>query len=372
MTLTSYCSSLAGDYLVILDTENDTTGCSMHLESLTATHDTRSLRHVGAYAWDMLHRTPTPASSVLCLSCRVHINDSIQLSANQEIRTTVPVDLLDLLCKILVQYTLQNHPHVHCSSSITWMDGTPSQVNTTTNDTLALARNLFTISDDDCAMELVDMVDCHGHVLGHVPRTLVHRHNILHRGVGVFVVAQPSDFVTHRSPLYCHQRSPTKRIFPSLYDMFVGGVSLANEDAVTTARREVMEELGFMRGTLLPDKLLQCTVCTSYNRCVVDLYVYTVHAEETTAATWQPEEVAWGDWVPYAVVAAAADLSMQRLAERNEWPGRYHPPLQSLYQGQVPPDTTKYAVETWDFVPDGLLVWEAWLEHTAQQGSTTI
>ena len=81
--------------------------------------------------------------------------------------------------------------------------------------------------------------------------------------------------------------------------------------------------------------------------------------------SWQAEEVAWGDFVPYPVIAVAADLSIQRLARDGKWPGKV-PPIQSEWLGCLP-DNEKYE-ETdewanWDFVPDGLLVWEAWLNH---------
>jgi 8-oxo-dGTP pyrophosphatase MutT (NUDIX family) len=194
----------------------------------------------------------------------------------------------------------------------------------------------------------------------------------------------------HQQPdLYCHRRTDDKRIFPSLYDMFVGGVSLANEPATVTARRELAEELGLTaaltsataekRGhdaqKLVPqpqqeplsERLLQCVVCTAYNRCVVDLFAYTCDTR-SELITWQPEEVAWGAFVSYAMVEAAADRSIQRLADRHEWPGQF-PPVQSKRQGDIEHeedtdlhDETVREWRSWNFVPDGLLVWEKWLK----------
>jgi len=227
--------------------------------------------------------------------------------------------------------------------------------------------------------EIVEMVDRNGATLGLVPRKLVHAHNILHRGIGAFVTANKPIFQAakldrnadaprlQQPDLYVHRRSTEKRIFPSLYDMFVGGVSLAREPAIVTARREVAEELGLKQGlTSLSDPLLQCVVCTDYNRCVVTLYCYVMN-KETETVKWQEEEVAWGDFVPYPVVEAAADLSMQRLAALNKWPGRL-PLIQSPNTGQAlvglsyaGDGDAKNGWTTWDFVPDGLLVWEAWL-----------
>jgi 8-oxo-dGTP pyrophosphatase MutT (NUDIX family) len=249
--------------------------------------------------------------------------------------------------------------------------------------------------------ELVEMVCSQGRAIGKLPRNLIHTCNILHRGIGLFVAKDylPKPFRTaaieetatnphppdhnHNaststvSPitaprfdfpdLYVHRRTSWKRIFPSLYDMFVGGISLAGEDAVTTARREVAEELGLHRGNnALSPPLLACTVCTSYNRCVVTLFCYVVDTV-TETISWQKDEVAWGDFVPYSIVEKAADLSIQRLVASKSWPGMYPPTLSSAWAGREPSGSNvQYDQDEWtkwDFVPDGLLVWEAWLKY---------
>mmetsp|Transcript_12706 Transcript_12706/g.31005 ORF Transcript_12706/g.31005 Transcript_12706/m.31005 type:complete len:500 (+) Transcript_12706:79-1578(+) len=234
--------------------------------------------------------------------------------------------------------------------------------------------------------ELVDMVNHDGMVLGSLPRPYVHKWNILHRGIGL-IVSKDDDilegFQSGNMPeVYVHRRTSTKRIFPSLYDMFVGGVSTCGEDARLTAAREVSEELGLRRAldilenkdeeTINPlsDKLFQCTVCTSYNRCVVSMFKYTCKTE-LESITWQEEEVGWGDYVPYDIVKLAGDMSISRLLKDGAWPGSDC----SAYNCKSAPkgeqlDTAiqklknKYDEdkpwESWDFVPDGLLVWEAW------------
>lgn len=63
--------------------------------------------------------------------------------------------------------------------------------------------------------------------------------------------AHVTDCPAHRScspaavqgDVYCHRRTSTKRVFPSLYDMFIGGVSESMEPAAHTALRELGEEL---------------------------------------------------------------------------------------------------------------------------------
>ena len=150
--------------------------------------------------------------------------------------------------------------------------------------------------------------------------------------------------------------------------MFVGGVSVAEEDAQLTARREVAEELGLSLALsedhTMSDPILECAICTSYNRCLVTLFHYTFQTN-LESVSWQEEEVAWGDFVSYPVIAAAADRSIQRLAEDKSWPGSY-PPIQSAWKGELkqdddPIDSKPQDWESWDFVPDGLLVWDAWL-----------
>jgi len=100
-------------------------------------------------------------------------------------------------------------------------------------------------AQDEKEVEHVSWVDNHGHDLlpptsGGLPRPLVHRLNILHKGAGILVRNE-------HGQVYVHQRAAHKRIFPSMHDMFVGGVSLFREDTRETAGRELKEELGFGR-----------------------------------------------------------------------------------------------------------------------------
>mmetsp|Transcript_10838 Transcript_10838/g.16153 ORF Transcript_10838/g.16153 Transcript_10838/m.16153 type:complete len:459 (+) Transcript_10838:97-1473(+) len=227
------------------------------------------------------------------------------------------------------------------------------------NEQLSDANLLF--ADVSKKSELVEMVDSVGNPLGIIPRDLVHKLNLLHRGIGI-VVAKDCHIVqgtsTELPDVYVHQRTSTKRIFPSLYDMFVGGVSEAGEEAMVTASREVAEELGLQRGLdgALSEPLFKCVICTSYNRCVVTVFTYRCNVKEETLK-WQEEEVAWGDFVSYPIIEAAAQLSIERLLEGGKWPGKQQAPVEPL---QLEYNDGEW--KTWDFVPDGLLVWEAWKE----------
>jgi isopentenyldiphosphate isomerase len=85
--------------------------------------------------------------------------------------------------------------------------------------------------------EIVDLVDTADRIVGRAPRPEVRRLNLLHRGVGI-LCRNP------RGEVYVHRRTPTKDVFPHLYDMFVGGAVASGETYLQAATREIAEELG--------------------------------------------------------------------------------------------------------------------------------
>lgn len=85
--------------------------------------------------------------------------------------------------------------------------------------------------------ERVEVVDADGTVVDVVSRREMRAQRLRHRTV--FVVVQSSD-----GRVLVHQRSPDKDIWPSWWDMAVGGVVGLGEDWDTAARREVEEEIG--------------------------------------------------------------------------------------------------------------------------------
>lgn len=245
-------------------------------------------------------------------------------------------------------------------------------------------------------IEMSDMVDQDGTVIGYIPRPLLHKYNVLHRGIGI-VVSKGSHITNSYHPsnhdkhgvdqssadtsfpdVYVHQRTSTKRIFPSLYDMFVGGVSTTGEDSQLTAARELSEELGLKDINAFSSPLFRCVIATSYNRCVVTMFTYQydnqASKERQERVQWQEEEVQWGDWVSYDVVENAAYLSIQRLKEKGVWPGTGITSSDTFESSndessfwisstnKVNRNNVEAEWKTWDFVPDGLLVWEAWVK----------
>ena len=139
--------------------------------------------------------------------------------------------------------------------------------------------------------------------------------------------------------VFVHQRSDHKRVFPSMYDMFVGGVSQFGEETCITAQRELQEELGLGKGPFT--FLYSCLIETGLNRCFVDVYDYTVQ-EDQEEVQIDHDEVQWGDY-----------MSLEEVKRRVD-------------EEKVSRDTSNDSgsgKKIWRFVPDGLLVWDALLEY---------
>jgi isopentenyldiphosphate isomerase len=87
------------------------------------------------------------------------------------------------------------------------------------------------------AEELLDIVDASDQVIGQSPRGEATARGLRHRCVFVFVR-------DGSGRIFVHRRTPEKLVFPSMYDMFVGGVVGAGEEYDDAALREAEEELG--------------------------------------------------------------------------------------------------------------------------------
>ncbi|MFG2331910.1 NUDIX hydrolase [Streptomyces sp. NPDC048604] len=87
------------------------------------------------------------------------------------------------------------------------------------------------------ADELLDVVDENDEVTGQAPRGEVYARGLIHRCT--FIQVRDA-----QGRVFVHRRTPTKLVFPSRYDMFVGGVVGAGESYDDAALREAEEELG--------------------------------------------------------------------------------------------------------------------------------
>jgi isopentenyldiphosphate isomerase len=89
----------------------------------------------------------------------------------------------------------------------------------------------------DPGAELVDVVDGDGRPIRRVTRREMRAQRLPHRCTYVLVFDSAGR-------LFVHQRTDTKDVFPSRWDMTIGGVLAPGEDFDTGARRELAEELG--------------------------------------------------------------------------------------------------------------------------------
>ncbi len=372
-------ATLVGDYLVQMVSSDSEFSWELHsIKDVVAALDdsnegttiwTDGTRATEALSSGMSSRFAggMPRAEIRCRPCSNGFESCVADAGTEE------KDLLSLLQILQAQWvaSLQQDTNQEVNAQ---NDGNSGRMITqesllSTEGLSVLLREAGLMDGDANSVEWVEAMTGSSQIVGSLPRMLVHKFNILHRGIGAFVT---KDFVidlksmSSMPDLYVHRRAADKRIFPSLYDMFVGGVSTAGEDAELTAQREIAEELGLSKAlsTSLGMPILKCLVCTAYNRCLVDLFQYTVDTKSETIS-WQKEEVAWGDFVDYETIQASADLSMQRLASEGTWPGSY-PPIQSKLKGILENENDGKWKE-WDYVPDGLLVWRAWLEMIQQE-----
>ncbi len=136
---------------------------------------------------------------------------------------------------------------------------------------------------NDPANDLVDVVDDAGHVVGIVTRQEMRRGRLPHRCVYVLVFDS-------RGRLLIHQRTASKDVFPSYWDVCVGGVLAAGESFDDSARRESGEELGV---DLNPEPLFPFRY--SDEQTTVHAMVY--RANHNGPFQFQPEEVQSGRFV---------------------------------------------------------------------------
>ena len=154
--------------------------------------------------------------------------------------------------------------------------------------------------------ELVDLIDAQDRVIGWARRERIRRLNLLHRGVGILCLDPDGR-------IYVHRRTETKDVFPGMYDMFVGGVVGRGEDRDLAAAREIAEELG-IEGPH-PEPSCRYLYLGPLNRSLVAVYKVAWEGE----IRHQPEEVEWGSYMSIEEIEAQ--------------------------------------IGEWNFVPDGLEIW---------------
>ncbi len=135
--------------------------------------------------------------------------------------------------------------------------------------------------------ELVDLVDEDGRVVGTAPRSVVRRDNLRHAATAVLV----------RDPagrIYLHRRSDTKDWAPGHWDAAAGGVIAAGEEPLSSALRELEEELG------ITGVMLTALGTHLYEDDTTRCFEHAYEVVWDGPVRHQPEEVAEGHWASLA------------------------------------------------------------------------
>lgn len=140
--------------------------------------------------------------------------------------------------------------------------------------------------------ELVDIIDDAGRTVDVVTRREMRARRLPHRSTAILV------FNT-RGELFIHLRTPTKDVFPSHWDVAIGGVLAAGESFADGARREACEELGI-------DVAMQELFPFHYAGAETVAHVMVYKAIHDGPFTLQIEEIVRGEFVPLAEVTERA------------------------------------------------------------------
>jgi isopentenyldiphosphate isomerase len=138
--------------------------------------------------------------------------------------------------------------------------------------------------------ELVDVIDDEGRTIGTVTRQEIRARRLPHRCCYLLVFNRQGE-------LFIHLRTADKDVYPSHWDVTVGGVLAAGESFDAGARREGKEELGV---ELEPEPLFPFRYADAQS--VVQGMVYRVLHDGPFRL--QPEEIVRGEFVPLAEVTA--------------------------------------------------------------------
>jgi isopentenyldiphosphate isomerase len=133
-------------------------------------------------------------------------------------------------------------------------------------------------------LELVDIVDEADAVVRQAPRAEMRRERLRHRSVYILVF-------NSKREIFIHRRTATKDVYPSYWDVAVGGVVAAGEDYDDGARRELAEELGFVSVAL--ERLFPFRFEDAHAR--VNGMVYVCRSDQPPRL--QAEEIEVGEWV---------------------------------------------------------------------------
>jgi isopentenyl-diphosphate delta-isomerase type 1 len=132
--------------------------------------------------------------------------------------------------------------------------------------------------------EIFDVVNDRDEVIGHRPRSEVHRLGLMHRAVHVLVF-------NSRGQVFLQKRSMEKDRHPGVWDSSTSGHVDAGEDYDMAAVREVREEIGLALAQP-PRRLFKINACAETDQEFV--WIYRCEAEGPFELN--PDEIERGGW----------------------------------------------------------------------------
>ena len=144
----------------------------------------------------------------------------------------------------------------------------------------------------DPGAELVDVCDAAGRTIGCVTRREMRARRLPHRSTYILVF-------NRRGDLFVHLRTPTKDVYPSHWDVAVGGVLAAGESFDVGAARELQEELGVTAA-------LEPLFPFHWDDAASVVHGMAYRATHEGPFRLQPEEIVRGEFMPPGDVAARA------------------------------------------------------------------
>lgn len=154
----------------------------------------------------------------------------------------------------------------------------------------------------DNQQELFDVVNANDEVIGQATRGEVHRRNLMHRSVHIFVFNSDGQ-------LYLQKRSQTKDKHPGCYDSSASGHQDAGEDADTSACRELREELGLEADASLT-RLFKISACAETGWEHVTFYTLQTDAPPQP----NPREIESGRFFTLAEVLQMTETDTQQFS----------------------------------------------------------
>lgn len=135
--------------------------------------------------------------------------------------------------------------------------------------------------------QTVELVDSDNRVVGHVPRAMMRRQNLLHRAVKVLLS-------NSRGEVFVHRRTSTKDLFPGMHDVFVGGVVESGESYLQAACRVLKVEVGVSGAQ--PEFLCEHFHQGLRSRAWIQIFRLCWDAP----LEYNPEHIEWVGWIPQA------------------------------------------------------------------------